>query len=156
MVFLSHNKLSRCTVRKVKKEILKWIHSNRHVSEVSMYYSNFMGFKTCSWGWGCHPTVTSLTHNCSSLKELQAWGKEGRVTDPKWDPAQGKVPRPDTITEAMEHSQKGIYHNCPPKNPTSSWKSQMQIFAPNQWTETADPCGWTREGWRKLRRRARP
>jgi hypothetical protein len=33
--------------------------------------------------------------------------KEGPVTGPKWDPAQGVVPRPDTITEAMEHSQKG-------------------------------------------------
>ena len=21
---------------------------------------------------------------------------------------------------------------------------QMQIFAPNQWTEAADPCGWIR------------
>jgi hypothetical protein len=29
------------------------------------------------------------------------------MTGPKWDPAQGEVPRPDTITEAMEHSQKG-------------------------------------------------
>jgi hypothetical protein len=26
---------------------------------------------------------------------------------PKWDPAQGEVPRPDTITEAIEHLQKG-------------------------------------------------
>ena len=64
-------------------------------------------------GEGNHPTVTTLTHNCSCLKELQgwkwreAWGKEGPATGPKWDPAQGEVPRPDTITEAMEHSQKG-------------------------------------------------
>jgi hypothetical protein len=28
------------------------------------------------------------------------------VTDPKLDAAQGEVPRPDTITEAMECSQK--------------------------------------------------
>jgi hypothetical protein len=28
------------------------------------------------------------------------------VTSPKWDLAQGEVPKPDTITEAMEHSQK--------------------------------------------------
>jgi hypothetical protein len=56
-------------------------------------------------------------------------------------------------TEAMESSQKGAYHDCPPKGPTSSWKSQVQIFTPNQWTEAADPCGWIREGWKKLRRR---
>jgi hypothetical protein len=41
------------------------------------------------------------------------------TTGPKWDPAQGKVPRPDTITDAMEHSQNGIYYDCPPKDPTS-------------------------------------
>jgi len=64
---------------------------------------------------------------------------------PKWDPAQGEAPRPDTITETMGHSQKGTYHDCSPKDPTSSWKSQMQIWAPNQRTETAEPCGWIRE-----------
>ena len=45
-------------------------------------------------GEGSHPTVTTLTHNCSCLKELQgwkwkgAWGKEDPATDPKWDPAE--------------------------------------------------------------------
>ena len=29
------------------------------------------------------------------------------MTGPKWDPGQGEVPRPDTITEAMVSSQKG-------------------------------------------------
>jgi hypothetical protein len=28
------------------------------------------------------------------------------VTDPKWNPAQGEAPRPDTITEAVECSKK--------------------------------------------------
>jgi hypothetical protein len=28
------------------------------------------------------------------------------------------------------------------QRPISSWKSQMQIFAPNQWTEDSDTCGW--------------
>ena len=37
----------------------------------------------------------------------------------------------------MEHSQKGVYHDHPLKDPTSSWKTQMQIFA-------ADICGWNR------------
>ena len=47
------------------------------------------------------------------MKELQGWewrgarGKEGPATGAKWDPAQGEDPRNDTITEAMEHSQKG-------------------------------------------------
>jgi hypothetical protein len=33
--------------------------------------------RTSSEGWGCHPTVTSLTHNCSCLKELQGWKWRG-------------------------------------------------------------------------------
>jgi hypothetical protein len=39
---------------------------------------------------------------------------------PKSGPAQGEVPRSDTITEAMEFSQNGIYHDCPLKDPTSN------------------------------------
>jgi hypothetical protein len=35
-----------------------------------------------------------------------------------------------------------------PKDPTSSFKSQMQIFAPNPWTEAAD----TFLNYRKTRR----
>jgi hypothetical protein len=44
----------------------------------------------------------------------------------------------------MECSQKGTYHYCLMKDPTSSWESEMQIFVPNQWTEAADPCCWIR------------
>jgi hypothetical protein len=61
--------------------------------------------------------------------------KEGLATGPKWGPAHGEVPRPDTITEASECSQKGTYHDCPPKDPTISRKNQIQIFSPNQWRE---------------------
>jgi hypothetical protein len=56
--------------------------------------------------------------------------------------AQGEVSRLNSIMEAMEPSQKGTYHDCLPKDPTSSWKSQVQIFAPNQWTEAEDLCVW--------------
>jgi hypothetical protein len=49
---------------------------------------------------------------------------------------------PDPISEVIESSQKGTYHDCPLKDPTSSWKCQIQIFASNQRTEAADPCGW--------------
>jgi hypothetical protein len=50
------------------------------------------------------------------LPSLKIWGVSG--TGPKWDTAQGEVPRPDTITEAMEHSQKGTYCDCPMNDPT--------------------------------------
>jgi hypothetical protein len=33
--------------------------------------------RTSSDGWGCHPTVKSLTHNSSSVKELQGWKWRG-------------------------------------------------------------------------------
>ena len=104
-------------------------------------------------------TVSTLTHNRSHLNELQgwkwrgSWGKEGLATGSKWYAANGEVPRPENITEAMESSQKVIYHYCPTKDPKSSWKIQMQIFAPNHWTEAADLCCWIREGRKKLRRR---
>jgi hypothetical protein len=85
--------------------------------------------RTSSEGWGFHPTVTTLTHNCSYVKELPDRNgdepEDKKVnpkteTGPKWDPAQREVPRSDTITEAMKCSQKGIYHDSPQKDPTSS------------------------------------
>jgi hypothetical protein len=45
--------------------------------------------------------------------------KEDPVTDPTRDPAQGVVPRSDTITETVERSQKGTYHGCRLGVPTS-------------------------------------
>jgi len=39
---------------------------------------------------------------------------------PIWDPVQGEAPRHNTIAKAMECSQKAMYHDCPPKDPTSS------------------------------------
>jgi hypothetical protein len=32
----------------------------------------------------------------------------------------------------------------------------MQIFAPNQWTEGADPCGWIRERVEKAEEEGNP
>jgi hypothetical protein len=46
--------------------------------------------------------------------------RKGTATGPKWVPAQGEASRPDTITEAMQHSQKGTYDDCPLKDPTNS------------------------------------
>jgi hypothetical protein len=51
-----------------------------------------------------------------------------------------RSPKPDTTTAAIEHSQKGIYHDYTPEDTISRSKSQMQIFAHNQWTEAAGPC----------------
>jgi len=51
-------------------------------------------------------------HSYTNLKKV----KNEPVIGPKKDPAQGEVPRPDTITEVKEHSQKGTYHDCPLKD----------------------------------------
>jgi hypothetical protein len=42
--------------------------------------------RTSSEGWGCHPTVTSLTHNCSCLKELQGWNYREEPEEKKVQP----------------------------------------------------------------------
>ena len=82
--------------------------------------------------------LVQKNHKCSCLKGLQgqkwrrAWGKGGQVTGSNWKPTQEEAPRPDTITEAMECTQKGAYHDCHLKDPKSSWKSQMQIFTSNR------------------------
>ena len=53
------------------------------------------------------PQSKILTQNCSCLKELQECrrridgGQQGSVSSLYWDPVQGEVPRPDTITDAL-------------------------------------------------------
>jgi hypothetical protein len=46
-------------------------------------------------------------------KEVQQQAQSGREV-------QGEVPKSETIIEAMGHSQKGVYHDCPLKDSTSS------------------------------------
>jgi hypothetical protein len=60
-----------------------------------------------------------LSKRTAGMEIEKSLRKEGPGTGPKWDPVQGEVPRPETITEAMECSQKGTYHDCPLKDPTS-------------------------------------
>jgi hypothetical protein len=47
--------------------------------------------------------------------------KRSPATGPKCDPAQRKAPKPFTITDIMECTQKGTYNDCPLKDPTSRW-----------------------------------
>jgi hypothetical protein len=80
------------------------------------------------------------------MEKERSLRKEVPATGPKSDQAQWDVPRPDTITEVMECSPKGTFHDCPVKDPKSNCKSQMQIFATIQWTEAAYHCCQIRQG----------
>jgi hypothetical protein len=51
----------------------------------------------------------------------------------------------------MECSQKGTFHENPPKDPTSSSKSQIH---PTNGQKLLTPVVELRESWKKLRRRA--
>ena len=46
--------------------------------------------------------------------------KDGPVTGPTWDPAQGVCLRPDTITGAIVCLQSGALHGYPLRGPSSS------------------------------------
>ena len=48
------------------------------------------------------------------------------MTDPKWDPAQGEAPKPDNITESMEHSQKKDLAWQHSERPNKQLKQEMQ------------------------------
>ena len=88
----------------------------------------------------CFAHLLERTRSTQKQGPRGSEAKKGPATSPKWEPAQEEVPSPYTITEDVECSPKGIYQDYPPKDPISSRKSQMQLFAPNQWTEPDDYC----------------
>ena len=55
-------------------------------------------------------------------------------------------PKTSLLLRLWSTHKKGTYHDYPLKVPTNfqtkefKQKSQMQIFAPNQWTKDADSC----------------
>ena len=63
----------------------------------------------------------------------------------KVGPSLGKGPKALHYYWGYEVLTKGGLLWLYPNDPKSNWKSQVQIFTPNQWTEAADPCGWIRE-----------
>ena len=77
-------------------------------------------------GWDCHPTVKNSDSELFCLKELQGqkWrrdqGKDGPVTGPTWDPAQGEAPSPEIITGCYGMLIDRSLHGHSFRGPTSS------------------------------------
>ena len=82
---------------------------------------------------------TSRTKTEKSLMEMRSseWIKVG--------PSLGKGPKALHYYWGYEMLTKWGLLWLYPNDPKSNWKSQVQIFAPNQWTEAADPSGSMRE-----------
>ena len=82
---------------------------------------------------------TSRTKTEKSLMEMRSseWIKVG--------PSLGKGPKALHYYWGYEVLTKGGLLWLYPNDPKSNWKSQVQIFTPNQWTEAADPSGSMRE-----------
>ena len=72
---------------------------------------------------------------------------------PTWDPAQGVVPRPDTITEAVVCSQllEDSAHDCPSKGP-ASWV-RCRYLHPTNGQKLLTAVVELGKTWKKLRRR---
>jgi hypothetical protein len=100
------------------------------------------------------PIILPVWNNYSDGNGEEPEEKKRYYDRPKVGSSSRRGPKAWHYYWGYEALTKGTYHEYPLKDPTSSWKSQMQIFALNQWTKAAYPCYWIREGWKKLRRRA--
>jgi len=81
-------------------------------------------FSTMSWGF--HSTVKNCDPELFWFERIAGTKMEKRVKKrmyrvrPKVGTNSRGTPRPDTVTDAMLTSKKGIYHDCPTKLPTRS------------------------------------
>jgi hypothetical protein len=101
----------------------------------------------------------TLTQNFPCLKTLQGqkWrtdlGKGDPVTVSNWDPAQGEAPRHDTITEAMEHSQKRTYHDCPLNDQQAAGRVRCRYLYTTNRQKLLTPVVKLGKNWNRLKRR---
>jgi hypothetical protein len=102
------------------------------------------------------PIIVPVWKNC---RDGNGEEPEGKKVQPQ---AQSEIQlkgRPQGLTLLLRlwsAHKKGPIMTAPPKDPTSSWKSQMQIVVPNQWTEAADTCGWIREKLEEAEEKGNP
>ena len=71
---------------------------------------------------------------------------------PKWDPAEGEVPMPDIITEAMEHSEKQPIMTTFRKIQQAAARVRCRYLHPTNGQKLLTPLVVFRKCWKKLRR----
>ena len=93
---------------------------------------------------------TSRTKTEKSLMEMRS---SERI---KVGPSLGKGPKALHYYWGYEVLTKGGLLWLYPNDPKSNWKSQVQIFTPNQWTEAADPSVSMREKLKEAEEEGNP
>jgi hypothetical protein len=64
-------------------------------------------------------------------------------------PKVGSSSRPETITEAMERSIKGTYHDCLQKDPTGNWRVKYRYLHPINEQKVLTPVVELGKIWKK-------
>ena len=110
-----------------------------------------------SEGWGYQPQsklwpiIVPVWQNCRYGNGEEP--EERRYSDrPKVGSSSRCGPRPDTITEAMEHLQKGTYHDCPPKIQQAAERVRCRYLYPINGQNMLKPVVELEKTWKKLRR----
>ena len=80
--------------------------------------------------------------------------KKDPAIGPNWDPAEGEVPRPDTITEAMEPHKKGPSMTTLRKTQQAAERVRCRYLHPTNGQNLLTPVVELGNVWKKMRRRA--
>jgi hypothetical protein len=80
--------------------------------------------------------------------------RKRRFSDsPRWDPAQGWAPWPDTTTEAMECSQKAPIMTVLQKTQQAAERVRYKYLHPTNGQKLLTPIVELGKSWQKLRRK---
>lgn len=115
--------------------------------------------RSSSEEWGCHPTVKTLTHNCSCLKELQgqkwrrAWGKGGPATGPKCVLDQRRSQGLTLLLRLWSVHKKGSIITALWKTQQAAERVRSRYLRPTNGQTLLVPVVKLGKSWKKLRRR---
>ena len=78
------------------------------------------------------------------------------MTGPNWDPAQGKAPRPDPITDAVFAYRQELGMDALREAQQAAERSRFRYLYPTNGRKVGTPMVELGKGWKKLRRRVTP